>query len=437
MRWLAPILVLVLSGIACVQEPPASSDTAQWREPVELARGEAHVGPWRMNDSDFRYVDDPTVALTPGGDVGVAWADQARKDIYFRRYNADGEVLQDSPVNISGSPDVFSWLPRMVFTDNDTIHVLWQEIIFSGGSHGGEILYAHSADGGSNFSEPVNLSNTIHGAGKGRLDRRYWHNGSLDLAAGPDGALYAAWTEYEGPLRVSRSIDGGDTWSQPVTVAGEDGQLPARGPTLATGPENHVHLAWAVGEDASADIHYALSRDGGRRFSKAQVIAPGSAHADAPKLARAGNGTLHLAWMESTEGPLRAYRVMYARRQPNEERFEEPKVISDPLPEGFADARFPHLALDGQGNSHVLFGLFRPGARRGQGMAVVQSSNAGDTFGAPALLPRAGNPQGMVNGSLQGLLMDKFAVTPEGRMFVVNSTLREDESSHVWLLRSR
>lgn len=196
MRLPAPILVLVLSASACAQELPALSDSVQWHQPVEVAHGEAHVGPWRMNDSDFRYVDDPTVALVPDGDVGVAWTDQGRKDIHFHRYNADGEVLQGSPVNFSGSPDIFSWLPRMVFTDNDTIHVLWQEIIFSGGSHGGEILYARSVDGGSNFSEPVNLSNKIHGAGKGRLNRRYWHNGSLQgllmdkLTLTPEGRTF-------------------------------------------------------------------------------------------------------------------------------------------------------------------------------------------------------------------------------------------------------
>ena len=44
---------------------------------------------------------------------------------------------------------MFSWLPRM--RSRPAIErsvVLWQEIIFSGGSHGGEILFARSNDGG-------------------------------------------------------------------------------------------------------------------------------------------------------------------------------------------------------------------------------------------------------------------------------------------------
>lgn len=430
-------MALTLCAVACAQDGAQGPESLQWHDPIEVSHGPAHVGPWRMNDSEWRYVDDPTLALAPNGNVGVAWADQARQGLFFRRYAADGEALRENVTRIPNEPEVFSWLPRMAFTDNDTIHVLWQEIIFSGGSHGGEILYARSTDGGESFSEPANLSNTTNGAGKGRLTERSWHNGSLDLAAGYDGTLYAAWSEYQGALRVARSDDGGASWSEPVTVFGKEGQLPARGPSLATGSEGQVYLAWAVGENAAADIHYAVSRDGGRTFGQVRNIHPGRAHADAPKLARASDGTLHLAWMESREGPLRHYRVLHARRSPNEADFSDPQVISDPLPDGFADARFPHLALDGAGNPYVLIELFRSGAGRSQGLALVRSGDGGATFTEPALVPRGNAADDAVNGSLQGLFMDKLAVSPGGKPFIVNSTFRRGQSSHVWLLRAR
>lgn len=437
MRWTAHIPAFVMLLVACSLESGQAPIASEWHDAVEVASGQAHVGPWRMNESNFRYVDDPTVALAPNGEVAVAWADQARQDIFFRRYDVDGKVLQDAPTRVSGRPDVFSWLPRMVITDNDTIHALWQEIIFSGGSHGGEIHYSRSTDGGASFSDPVNLSRTTNGAGKGRLSQRLWHNGSLDLAAARDGTLYAAWTEYQGPLRLARSEDGGSSWSKAATVFGRDGQPPARGPTLATGPDGHVHLAWAVGEDPEADIHYASSDDRGRTFGRVKTINPGRAHADGPKLARARDGTLHLAWMESREGPLRAYRVLHARSMSNQTGFEQAQAISEPLPEGFADARFPHLALDGAGNPYVLIELFRSSARRGQGLALVRSGDGGKTFSAPALVPRGDDAGDGVNGSRQGLLMDKLAVSPEGEVFVVNSVFQKGEFSQVWLLRSR
>lgn len=431
-----PVLMLLISLTlpGCAPEA-ADTNNAHWAEPVEVAAGQAHVGPWRMNDSDFRYVDDPTVALSPFGETAVAWVDQQVKDIFFQRY-AGAQAGLPEPVNVSKSPDTFSWLPRMVIGASDQVFVLWQEIVFSGGTHGGEILFARSTDGGYAFSEPRNLSNTTNGAGKGRLTERHWHNGSLDLAIGPEGNLYAAWTEYQGPLRLSRSTDGGESFSDPLLIAGGGEEPPARGPSLATGPEGHVHLAWTVGEDPAADIRYTVSNDGGRSFSTPRTIDAGGAHADAPKLAVHEDGTVHLAWMSSPGGMFRDYQVRYTRRPPKAGTFSNPATVSAPLPEGFDSAGFPYLALDGDGNPYLLFELFRNQSQRGKGLALVRSDDRGGSFTEPDEIPRGTESDIPVNGSRQGLLMDKLAVTPEGNVIVVNSTFREGESSHVWLLHT-
>jgi hypothetical protein len=38
---------------------------------------------------------------------------------------------------------------------------------------------------------------------------------------------------------------------------------------------------------------------------------------------------------------------------------------------------------------------------------------------------------------LQGLLMDKLAVSESGAVAVVNSTFQRNEASHVWLIRGQ
>jgi len=428
---LAPVLA------ACAEAPaPQAREGPAWHEAVEVAAGRAHQGAWRMNRSDFRYVDDPTVALGPDGDMGVAWVSQAEQNVYFQRYGRDGSPRFEAPRNVSRSPTIFSWLPRLVI-DEAQVYVLWQEIVFSGGNHGGEAFFARSTDGGETFEAPANLSRTTNGAGKGRLTGGYWHNGSLDLAAGPAGELYATWTEYQGPLRVRRSSDGGRTWSEPVLVAGGEGERPARGPSIAVGPAGRAHLAWTVGEDPRADIHYATSSDGGESFTAPRAVAPADAHADAPKLAVHEDGRVLLTWMESPEGPFRRYRIRFTRQRATTGGFAAPRTISNPLPPGFDSAGFPHLALDAAGNPYVLFDLFAGGSSRGTGLALTRSGDGGETFAAPSAIPRGGVEAAGVNGGLQGLLMDKLAVTPEGGVVVVNSTFLEGERSRVWLLRAR
>lgn len=420
---------------------PAADQAAglTWEKTILVASGNAYRGPWRMNESVFDFVDDPTVAMMPDGDIAVAWVDHARKDVLFRRYGPNGHERWSGPVNVSRTPEIFSWLPRLAVKPGEPgeLYALWQEIVFSGGTHGGEIFFARSSDGGRSFGAPRNLSRTRAGAGKGRLTRNYWHNGSLDLAIGPQGTLYAAWTEYEGPLRVARSTDGGQSFGEPHRVAGGPGRLPARGPTLAVGADGTVHLAWTVGGDVDADIRYARSDDGAVTFSRPRRIAPADGHADAPKLALDADGTLHLVYAYSASGPLGRYEVRYTRMRGGDRAFEPPRTLSAPLPEGFVGAAFPYLATAGDGRLYVACELFRQeSGRHPRGLALMRSNDGGDTFTAPAVIPGTADPAAGFSGSQQGLLMRKLDAGRAGELAVVNSTFKAGEASRIRLYRA-
>ncbi|HEX2062065.1 MAG TPA: sialidase family protein, partial [Thermoanaerobaculia bacterium] len=311
-----------------------------WSGSTDIAAGRAEVGPWRMNESRYDYVDDPTVAIDDRGGIAVAWVDQARRDVFFQRVSAEGRKL-GRPVNVSRSPAVFSWLPRIAIDSRQRVFVLWQEIIFSGGSHGGDILFARSENGGETFSAPLNLSRSIAGDGKGRINRNRWHNGSLDLALGTDGALYAAWTEYEGGLWVCRSRDGGRTFSGRLKI---NDAKPARGPALAVGPAGVVYLAWTVGDEA-ADIRLVRSTDGGSSFGAPVIIGRSNGYSDAPKLAVDAAGAVHIVYAEGQ-------RIRYSRSTDGGRTFAAPRDISG------TDAGFPSLGVDGNGNLYVLWERF-------------------------------------------------------------------------------
>ncbi len=366
---------------------------------TEIAVGGGERGPWRQNDSRYDYVDDPAVALDASGDAAVAWVDQAKKDVFFRK---SGRI-----VNVSRSPHTFSWLPRLITSPAapDVFHLLWQEIVFSGGSHGGDILYARSQDGGRSFSAPLNLSRSVGGDGKGRTSREHWHNGSLDIAAGADGAVYAAWTEYEGRLLLAVSNDGGQRFSAPMHVAGSD-ERPARAPSLAIGPDRALYLAWTTG-----DIRIARSTDGGATFDAPHVIARTGDYADAPKLAMDTEGALHLVFSENE-------KLGYARSFDAGRGFEAPRPI--------AAGTFPSLALDAHGGVYVLSELER-------GLALAVSRDGGERFSLTSPLPRSAGRG--TNGNLQGKLADKLAVNAAGEVAVVNSSFDEGRDSRIRLVR--
>jgi hypothetical protein len=407
----------------------------RWDGVTEVATGRGEKGPWQQNASRYDYVDDPTVAIDAAGAIAVAWVDQKNKDVFFQKFSTDG-VRQGATINVSRNPATFSWLPRIVTAPDapQKIYLLWQEIIFSGGSHGGDILFARSEDGGASFSAPLNLSNSIGGDGKGRIDRGTWSNGSLDVANGANGALYAAWTEYDGMLWFARSIDGGKTFSRPQKLAG-DANHPARGPALAIGPNQAVYLAWTVGEDPAADIRVAQSRDGGATFSQPHIVGAGTGYADAPKLAVDAEGTLHLVYAESSTGPFGRYHIRYTQSTAGAGKFGAPRAISAPAPNAMTGAGYPALAIDAQGRLCVMWEVFPDSASGPQGLTITFSRDGGDSFTPPMLVPGSSNPAAGTNGSHQGLLMKKLAVDRAGRIAIVNSSLKLNDRSRVWLMR--
>lgn len=411
-----------------------------WSEPIPVASGEAYQGPWRMNESDFRYVDAPTAYLIDERAVGVVWVDQASKDLRFQAFDLDGEPILDAPTNVSRSPDTFSWLPRVVITDHQPmhVHVLWQEIVFSGGSHGGEIYFARSVDGGRTFSPPTNLSRTPAGAGKGRLTAERWDNGSLELAMGPDGRLHAVWTEYEGALRAARSDDGGESFSDPVTVVEPGGPHPARGPAVGVDRDGRIHLVWAVGEDTGADLRWSRSDDGGRSFLQPRPLTDGPGHADAPTLAVDGRGTVHLAFGVAEDGPVGSYRIRYGRWGADEDPEEvEWREISGRHGDDFESVAHPTLVADGRDHLYLVWELFPSRRHRPQGLGFTWSEDGGATFRPPSVVPGTLEPGLGFNGSLQGLLGRKLAAGGGGTVAVVNSTFNPSERSLVRLVLGR
>ncbi len=422
---IAPFVLVALASCSRGRSTtPAETSAIRWDPPVEVASGGGTRGEWRQNDSDYDHVDDGTVVLADDGSAIVAWVDHRDKEIFVRRYSRDG-VAQSAPVAVSQSLAVFSWLPRLAIAGDD-VYVLWQEIVFSGGSHGGEAFFARSRDGGATFEAPINLSHSRNGDGKGRISRDVWHNGSFDLAVAHDGTLFATWTEFDGPLWIARSTDRGATFSAPMQVS--DGTLPARAPALATGSDA-VFLAYSVGDDPSADLRLAVSRDDGESFSLS-IITQTRGFSDAPKLAVDEAGTLHVVWAESVGASGTRSAIRYMRSRDGGRTFEAARELTSATRN---NAAYPMLAIDG---TTVVVGweLITDTHQRSRGLALSYSLDDGGAFTRPAFVAHSIDANGGFNGSHQGRLMEKLALR-NGELLVANSALAHGRGSRVWLVR--
>ncbi|WP_018870495.1 MULTISPECIES: sialidase family protein [unclassified Thioalkalivibrio] len=433
------VLALALWGLPAPADDNAA--TVVWEEPVEVARGEAWRGPWRMNDSDFRYVDDASVAINDHGEVVVVWTDQAEQALFLQRYDREGHAIFDRPTRIGGEPDTFSWLPRVAIEpdpedpDGFTVHLLWQEILFTGGDHGGEILYARSHDGGRSFEDHRNLSRSRDGAGKGRITAHRWDNGSLDLLLGADDEVIAAWTEYRGPLRVARSTDAGDAFTDPVTV-NPDGDAPARAPALAQAPSGRMLLAWAKGDRPQADIRIAFSDDADEGFSAPATALEHPGHADAPSLVVDTDGVVHLAFGAIPANDLEDYR------QPHHRRLHVSRAEADTLefaPPSRLDAddwpgSFPTLAQDDH-RLYLVWQRYPHPTDRPRGLAFTHAPRESAAFGPVEPVP--GTLDTPYSGGLQGQLKRRLAVNRYGEIAVARSRFMPGQHSDILLIRGQ
>src|SRR6266851_3705751 len=184
-------------------------------------------------------------------------------------FDASGKLTWGPPtfINPTTSPAIFNdkeWIaadshPGSPFRDR--VYVSWTRFIFN--PHNGAfvqspIFFAFSTDGGETFSDPVSIVGNVH-----------FDQGSRPVV-GPDGTVYVF---FEGATRLAtfsstyvvKSTDGGVTWSKPVAVSQlVDISTPADAvfrvnsfPAADVAPNGDLYAAWSTQVSDSSGGHSA------------------------------------------------------------------------------------------------------------------------------------------------------------------------------------
>lgn len=160
----------------------------------------------------------------------------------------------------------------------DPKHRLW--VAWVEGQH---VMVAHSDDAGRTLSAPVTanaLPEPIYTSAENRPK----------VAASPDGrAIYLTWSmpldaPYTGMVRFSRSLDGGATWSVPVTVHRDRQAITHRFDMMTVDTQGRIFVAWIDKRDLvaakqagkpydGAAVYYTVSADGGATFEPERKVA--------------------------------------------------------------------------------------------------------------------------------------------------------------------
>lgn len=234
----------------------------------------------------------------------------------------------------------------------------------------GHLLLSHSDDLGAALSAPIAInpeSEAILGDGENRPKLAIRKRDGAQ-------ALFLSWTRglaepMTGDIRFSRSLDGGETFSAPVTVNDDRAMISHRFEALSVDAQGRIALAWLDKRDlfaaqkagrkyAGAAVYVAESEDGGQTFPANRKLADHACECCRIALARDADGTPVALWRHVFDGPAGAQIRDFALA-----RFSEtPRRATE---EGWQLDGCPHhgadLAIDAHGSRHLAWFTGAPG----------------------------------------------------------------------------
>lgn len=232
------------------------------------------------------------------------------------------------------------------------------------------IWVAASRDGGASYEAPVLVHECQAPA---CFDDKEW------VAVDPrDGTLYVTWALIA-PLAtpgdafgvatahivVSRSLDGGNTWSPPLAVSPPlEGNVFNQGNTPAVGPGGEVYVTWI--DFGTSRLFFTSSRDKGQVWSPPRAIRsiealpaslPNSEFRTPTLTSMAvdhsrgpARGTVYIAWPDAGAGN---GDILLMRSADGGATWSEPVRVNDDT--GSADQFFPSVAVAPNGRVDVVF----------------------------------------------------------------------------------
>jgi hypothetical protein len=244
-----------------------------WGDPVPV-----HTTSRDFDDKETIVVD--TRADSPfRGRVYVGWdiVTADRRQILLFSSSTDGGATFRPALTLHDQGESVGIVPLV--GPGGVVHAVWLRFVGAAG----ELLAARSEDGGDTWSAPVTIA-SVHAAGvPGARTAESLPSAAVDPRT---GNLYVVWQDDRfspgvDQVALSRSTDGGQTWSAPQLVSDGPRDAPNFTPAVAVNAEGLVGVAfYTLRNDPSrrvlVDEYLAVSRNAGRRFGRSQRVSSSS-----------------------------------------------------------------------------------------------------------------------------------------------------------------
>jgi hypothetical protein len=242
-----------------------------WGDPVAV-----HSGTQTFDDKEAIVVDTRDDSPYKGRlYVGWDWFSADRQQPELISWSDDGGRSFQAPVPVTNLGVSLGIVP--LIGPGGIVHAIWL-------NYGSRITMraAHSVDGGRTWSAPVEISQVDAAGVAGSRTGAGIPAAAIDPRT---GALYVVWQDERfspgtDQAVLSRSTDGGETWSVPLRVSDGFAGAASFTPAVAVTPEGWVGVSYySLRNDLSGvlvDEYLALSKNAGQRFAKSLRVSPAS-----------------------------------------------------------------------------------------------------------------------------------------------------------------
>lgn len=258
-------------------------------------------------DDQPGFADKDSIA-TDGHTVYVAYDDISNQDgntsVRFARSVDRGETW--SPTVAVGGGAAIPGLPVIAAQPNGTVYLA--------GWDARNILVARSGDRGATWGTPMRV-NAMEGSASYN-ESYYWWLSLPSIVTDSQGRVYVAWADWgtgDMDVLVSRSDDGGASWSLPGRINDDSSGREQRMVSLAVDPTDRLHAAWYDNRTGNLNVFYSSSSDGGEswtpnvRVTTAETPSTFQRPGDYLGLAADSEGNAFIVWTDGRGGDLDIY----------------------------------------------------------------------------------------------------------------------------------
>ena len=247
-------------------------------------------------------------------------------------------------------------VPTSTFSASGKLYVVF--------SQHGHIYLTTSTDQGKSFSPSTAVNRSpelIYDDGENRPK----------IALGKSGEIFISWIHktagrYSGDVRFARSIDGGKTFDEPITINTDQALISHRFETMTIDQQGRIFLIWIDKRDsdqakkkgqeyAGASLYYALSNDAGASFQPNRKLVDHSCECCRIATDTDSSGDIVALWRHVYPVNMRDHAI--AKVNPDNPLIQgEPMRASD---DGWQIDGCPHhgpdLSMDSKGRAHLAW----------------------------------------------------------------------------------